>query len=332
MGTIEDLEGLLKVPVLGVIPSMFLEKKETRQDAEAGEEGNADLIVHYDPKSLAAEAFRTLRTNLLFLSLEKKSKSFIVTSSYLHEGKTLNCVNLAISLAQNGQKVLLVEADLRRSAIHKIFGLNREPGLTDYVMGNYRIEEVTNTISDIMVGELGIDDILKTPGLDNLHVITAGTKPENPSEILNSEQFRAFVRTVYPEYDFIIIDVPPALPVADASQVATLVDGVILVYTAGRIARSVLKRAKDMLEAVHANVVGVILNSVRPEVGPEYLKYHSKYYYSESDGLNDKSHRSTTSKDQFNALTSLVSRNKAVAGAVALVVLLLLIGLFWDLS
>jgi len=331
MGTIEDLEGLLNVSVLGVIPSMFLERKEGRPDAEAEADENADLIVHFDPQSLAAEAFRTLRTNIQFLRLEKKIKSFIVTSSYLQEGKTLNCVNLAVSLAQNGEKVLLVEADLRRSVIHKVFGLSREPGLTDYVMDNCGIEDVTNTIADFMVGGLEIDDVLKTPGLDNLHVVTAGTKPQNPSEILNSEQFKTFIEKVYPDYDFILIDVPPALPVADASQVATLVDGVVLVYTAGRIARSVLKRAKDMLEAVHANVVGVILNSVRPEIGPEYLKYHSKYYYSESEALDARRHRSG-GIDQANVLGSLISQNKAAAGAVALVVLLLLISLFWNLS
>ena len=331
MGTIEDLEGLLKVPVLGVIPSMFLERKEDRPEGEPVPDENADLIVHYNPKSLAAEAFRTLRTNLQFLRLEKKSKSFIVTSSYLQEGKTLNCVNLAVSLAQNGSKVLLVEADLRRSVIHKIFGLNREPGLTDFIMDNCSADKIINTITDIMVGDLEIDDILKTPGLDNLHVVTAGTKHQNPSEILNSKQFKQFIETVYPEYDYVLLDVPPALPVADASQVATLVDGVILVYTAGRIARGVLKRAKDTLEAVHANVVGVILNSVRPEIGPEYLKYHSKYYYSETDEMRTKHHRSM-GMGQTNLLNSLVSRNKAASAAVLLVIVLLLISLFWNLS
>ncbi|MEW6077761.1 MAG: AAA family ATPase [Thermodesulfobacteriota bacterium] len=332
MGTIEDLESLLKVPVLGVIPSMFLERKEARPDTDTGEEENADLITHYDPKSLAAEAFRTLRTNLQFLNIEKKIKSFIVTSSYLQEGKTLNCVNLAVSLSQNGQKVLLVEADLRRSSLHKVFGLNREPGLTDYVLGNCRIEEITSTISDMMVGELEIDDVLKTPGLDNLHVVTAGTKVDNPGEILNSEQFKTFIQTVYPYYDFIIVDVPPTLPVADASQVATLVDGVIIVYTAGRIARNVLKRAKDTLVAVRANVVGVILNSVRPEIGPEYLKYHSKYYYSENQEPNDRNHQTATGMGQIGSLISLVSQNKAAVAAITLVILLLLISLFWNMS
>ncbi len=331
MGTIEDLEELLKVPVLGVIPSMFLDRKEGRQNGERMADENADLIVHYDPKSLAAEAFRSLRTNLQFLKLEKERKSFIVTSSYLQEGKTLNCVNLAISLAQNGEKVLLVEADLRRSVLHNIFGLSREPGLTDFIMDNYDVDGIINNITDIMVGDMEIDDVLKTPGLDKLHIVTAGSKHQNPSEILSSDQFKLFIQTVYPEYDYILLDVPPALPVADASQVATMVDGVILVYTAGRIARGVLKRAKDMLEAVHANVVGVILNSVRPEIGPEYLKYHSKYYYSEVDELHAKHHRSA-GMGQTNALTSLISQNKAAVGAVVLVVLLLLISLFWNMS
>lgn len=331
MGTIEDLEELLQVPVLGVIPSMFLERKEGRHVGDAEDDERADLIVHFDPKSLASEAFRTLRTNLQFLGMEKKNKSFIITSSYLQEGKTLNCANLAVSLAQNGARVLLVEADLRRSKIHKIFGLNREPGLTDYIMDNCEIEETINTITDVLVGELEIDDVLSTPGLDNLHVVTAGTKPQNPSEVLNSERFKQFVRSVYKDYDYILFDVPPALPVSDASQMATLVDGVILVYTAGRIARSVLKRAKDMLETVHANVIGVILNSVRPEIGPEYLKYHSKYYYSEADEIRSKHYRSA-GMEQANMLTSLILQNKGAVGAVLVVTLLLLISLFWNLS
>ena len=175
MGTIEDVEELLNVPVLGVIPQLDNEiKGKRRADRGSPAEDRAqDLVTHYEPKSMGAEAFRALRTNLQFLRLEMKGKLFLITSSFVQEGKTLNVVNLALSMAQAGNKVLLVDADLRKPSVHRVFGLSREPGITDYVLGNYHWQEITNTISDVMLGDFGIDDILKTPGMDNLNVVTA---------------------------------------------------------------------------------------------------------------------------------------------------------------
>ncbi len=282
MGTIEDVEESLAVPVVGVIPSLDGEerKKKKEVDKNGGHEliRARSLIAHYDPRSLASEAFRSLRTNLQFVRFDKHQKSFVITSAFIQEGKTLNSVNLALSLAQAGEKVLLIDADLRRSMIHRIFGLNRTPGLTDYILGNFSWEEVVNTISDIMLGDFEIDEILETPGLDNLHIICAGTKPPNPTEILNSQRFRDLLADAYGKYSYILVDVPPVLPVADALEVAPHVDGVILVYMVGRIARGVLRRAKTSLDNVDAKVSGVILNNVKPEVGPDYFKYHTKYY------------------------------------------------------
>jgi capsular exopolysaccharide synthesis family protein len=182
-------------------------------------------------------------------------------------------------MAQAGNKILLVDADLRKPLIHKYYGLPIGPGLTDYVLGNYNRNEVTNTISDMMLGDFGIDDILKTPGMDTLHIVTAGTKPPNPSEILTSSRFREFLKDASKDYNFIFIDAPPVLPVADASDIATLADGVILVYMTGKIGRGVLKRVKVNLENVDAKLTGVILNKVRSDAGPEYYQYHSYYYY-----------------------------------------------------
>jgi len=276
IGTIEDIETLLQVPVLGVIP--FWESEEgAKGTSRRGR--RTDLVAHFDPKSLAAEAFRSLRTNMQFVVLDKKGKSFLITSSFVQEGKTSNVVNLALSMAQAGDKVLLVEGDLRKPLVHKMFGLDRSPGMTDYVLGNYDWQEIVNTITDLMLGEFQIEEILKTPGLDNLHIVTAGTSPPNPSEILRSPRFRAFLAEVYEVYDYIFIDAPPVLPVADASEIGTLCDGVILVYKVGAIARGILYRAKMSLDNVKAKVVGVILNNVKPEVGPDYFKYHAHYYY-----------------------------------------------------
>ena len=326
MGTIEDVEESLQVPVLGIIPFLG---KEDKTDKGVTEKIRArDLIAHYDPKSLAAEAFRSLRTNLQFMSLEIKGKSFLVTSSFVQEGKTLNVVNLALSVAQTGDKVLLIEADLRKPLIHKNFGLAKEPGLTDYVLGNYNWEEVINNISDVMLGDFEMDEILKTPGLDNLHILTAGTRPPNPTEILSSKRFRDFLKEVRQQYDYIFIDAPPILPVADATEIAPLVDGVVMVYTVGRIGRGVLKRAKSTLDNVDAKVLGVILNNVKPEVGPDYFRYHAQHYYGP-----EKEGKPTEQTGIKNFLQRLVQSSPGgrylPIAAIIIALALLAIGVFW---
>jgi tyrosine-protein kinase Etk/Wzc len=281
VGSIEDVEELMQVPVLGVIP--FFESEETEKirskHREPERTRTRDLVTHFKPGSMGAEAFRALRTNVQFLRLETKGKLFLITSAFMQEGKTVNAINLALIMAQAGNKILLVDADLRKPLVHKYYGLPIGPGLTDYVLGNYNRNEVTNTISDMMLGDFGIDDILKTPGMDTLHIVTAGTKPPNPSEILTSSRFREFLKDASKDYNFIFIDAPPVLPVADASDIATLADGVILVYMTGKIGRGVLKRVKGNLENVDAKLTGVILNKVQSNAGPEYYQYHSYYYY-----------------------------------------------------
>ncbi len=283
IGTIEDVESLLQVPVLCVIPHLEAPGRPPPGEAEAepraARSRGGDLVTHHEPKSQGAEAFRALRANLQFLRLEVKGKLFLVTSAFVQEGKTLNAVNLALSLAQAGNRVLLIDADLRKPNVHRVFGLPRSPGLSDYVLGDYRREEVVGTISDVLLGEFEIEEVLKTPGMDNLHMIPAGTKPPNPTELLGSERFRELLQEAKQTYDFILVDAPPVLPVADATELAPLMDGVLLVYTVDRIGRGVLKRAKSTLDNVEARVLGVILNNVKPEAGPDYFRYHSHYYY-----------------------------------------------------
>ena len=331
MGTIEDVEELLNIPVLGVIPHLDRDEKGKgrgeRRDAPKGR--SQDLVTHYEPKSMAAEAFRALRTNLQFLRLEFQGKRFLITSSFVQEGKTLNVVNLALCMAQAGNKVLLVDADLRKPLVHRVFGLEREPGITDYVLGNYHWKELTNNISDIMLGDFEIDDILKTPGLDNLNIVTAGTKPPNPSEILSSSRFKEFLNEAGKEYDFVFIDAPPVLPVTDATEIAPLMDGVFMVYTVGKIGRGVLKRAKSTLDNVDAKVLGVILNNIKPEAGPEYFRYHSQYYY------GPKAEGQPVEKRTIKKWFRKRFRNFAKNKLIALLVLILAVGLvawgfFWE--
>ena len=329
MGTIEDVEESLRVPVLGIIPFLSKEEKERLQGKVSGADRTRGLIMHYDPKSLAAEAFRSLRTNLQFMGLEKKSKTFLITSSFVQEGKTLNVINLALSVAQAGEKVLLVECDLRKPVIYKNFGLPRDPGLTDFVLGNYAWLDVVNNIADVMLGDFEIDDILRTPGLDNLHIITSGTQPPNPSEILSSERFRTFVQEAAQHYDYVFIDAPPILPVADATEIAPIVDGVVIVYTVGKIARGVLKRAKSSLDNIDAKVLGVILNNVKPEVGPDYFKYHSQHYYGlEEEGKKPPS--KSGSEGFIEKLKGFFPRGRR-AGLIAAIIAcgLILLGIFW---
>jgi len=313
IGTIEDVENLLNIPVLGVIP--FWEKEEGSRRYRRSAR-HQDLVAHFDPKSLAAEAFRSLRTNLQFISIDRSGKSFLITSSFVQEGKTANVVNLALSMAQAGDKVLLVEGDLRKPLVHKMFGIDKSPGLTDYVLGNYNWRDITITITDVMLGEYQIEDILRTPGLDNLNIMTAGTNPPNPSEILRSPRFKAFLADAYEEYDFIFVDAPPVLPVADATEIATLVDGVILVYKVGAIARGILNRAKLTLDNVNAKVLGVILNNVKPEMVPDYFKYHAHYYYGPPSETGGE--------------TVLLGGKLLRLVLIALAVALILLGVFWN--
>jgi tyrosine-protein kinase Etk/Wzc len=262
------------------------------------------------------------------MSLEIKGKSFLVTSSFVQEGKTLNVVNLALSVAQTGDKVLLIEADLRKPLIHKNFGLSKEPGLTDYVLGNYDWEEVINNISDVMLGDFEMDEILRTPGLDNLHILTAGTRPPNPTEILSSERYREFLKEVRQQYDYIFIDAPPILPVADATEIAPLVDGVVMVYTVGRIGRGVLKRAKSTLDNVDAKVLGVILNNVKPEVGPDYFRYHAQHYYGPEKESKPKEQAGIKNILQRLLHSSPGGKYLPIV-AIIIALALLAIGVFW---
>ena len=319
MGTIEDVEELLKVPVLGVIPQLENDpRKKGRPERGEGLHTRAhDLAIHYEPKSQAAESFRALRTNLQFLRLESKGKLFLITSAFVQEGKTLNVVNLSLSLAQAGSKVLLVDADLRKPSVHRVFGLSREPGITDCVLGNYQWGEVVDSISDVMLGDFAIEDILMTPGMDNLHVMTAGITPPNPTEILSSERFRQFLQEARSQYDFIFVDAPPVLPVADATEIAPLMDGVFLVYTVGKIGRGVLKRAKSTLDNVEAKVMGVVLNNVKPDAGPDYFRYHSHYYYG-PDRSERQSQQTATEGPRFRWPAAMAKASGVLALILAL--------------
>jgi succinoglycan biosynthesis transport protein ExoP len=284
IGTIEGVEEYLKVPVLGVIPRFDENELKETAAKELGQDVPGEtldtfskLVCLYDPKSVLSEGFRSLRTNIQFAITDHQIKSMLFTSAGLGEGKTTTIINLAITMAQDGKRVLLIDADLRRPIIHARLGLSREPGLSDALIGDRRWTDCVRSVTDLMLGTLGIDRVIHTPGLDNLNILTSGAIPQNPAEFLNSPRVSEMLAEMKKEYDMVLFDTPPILPIADAVMMSSRVDGVVLVYQVGRIGRNALRRAKFLLDHAQARVLGVVLTNVRAEITPEYGYYRYEY-------------------------------------------------------
>ena len=230
-----------------------------------------DLICNTDAKSLISEAYRVIRTNIQFSSTAaKKLKSIIVTSTTLSEGKSTTISNLGVVLAQAGYKTVIVDCDLRKPVEHRIFKL-KNIGLTNHIIsyGN-------------------IDDFIQPSVVEkNLFVITSGTIPPNPSEILGSEEMETIIRELEERFDYVLIDTPPILPVTDALVLAGKVDGVIVVIESERIKPAMAKEMKDRLVNNGANILGVILNKIDVEHGHGY-GYGYGYEYYHYYGVDDK--------------------------------------------
>jgi capsular exopolysaccharide synthesis family protein len=285
IGTIEDVESYLQVPVLGVIP--HIDREHVRGLLAATNphlpieslDSYSSLVAQFDPKSPVAESYRSLRTNLEFTKLASPARSFLITSSTLEEGKSTTVANLGLALAQGGKRTLIVESDLRRPSIYGYFGLTREPGLTEVLLGTIDWKEALRSIADVFLGKLDMDTLVRTPGLENLFFITSGAIPPNPAELLGSAPMRSFIENVSEEFDVILFDSPPALPVTDAAILATHVDAVVLIYQMGRAGRGLLKRAKSHMDAVRADIRGVVLNDIRAEVSEfSPAEYYYQYY------------------------------------------------------
>jgi Mrp family chromosome partitioning ATPase/uncharacterized protein involved in exopolysaccharide biosynthesis len=298
IGTIDEVESLLQVPVLGVTPYLktreekernFLEKiwpkKQPRGKDKLLRLRN-QLLIYYAGSSPIFESYRMLRTNIqthLFKE-KKKGNILLLTSSGPEEGKSITVSNLSIAMAQGGLRTLLIDADMRRAVIHNIFGIkDREPGLCDILRQTVQYKDAIRTFTDILMGEIGFDETLKTFGLDNLYILTSGSLPVNPAELLASAEMTNLLQSLKAEYDLILIDSPPIMTVADAAILAPKSDGVILVYQVGKIARTIVNRAKIQIMNAGAPVKGVVLNNISPQVEMRYgsyyyYKYYGKYY------------------------------------------------------
>jgi non-specific protein-tyrosine kinase len=214
---------------------------------------DSPLITLRDPSSAAAEAYRTLRTNLLFSSLDKPLHTLLVTSSAPNEGKSTSVANLAVTMAQAEQSVLLVDCDLRRPGLHTLFGLPNEVGLTNAILAQDE-------------GPLPIQ-ATSVPGL---RLLTSGPLPPRPADLLGSRRMGALIERLRREADIVLFDTPPVVAVTDAAVLAPRVDGVLLVLHAGQTRRDRARESRQILEKVKANIVGVVLNGAKLERGYTY--------------------------------------------------------------
>jgi tyrosine-protein kinase Etk/Wzc len=268
-----DVERSLQVPGLGVIPKFGGPNKVTdaarllpgKKSGGNGKSSRSEgLITLIDPRSASAEAFRTLRTNLIFSQAVQTLRSIVVTSPSPGEGKTTTAANLAVSFAQQGMRVLIIDCDLRRARLHKVFGIPREPGLTDYLVNNVAHESVTTETS--------------VPGL---YVMASGPLPPNPAELLGAERMRKALAELGGAYDLIILDTPPLLAASDGAILATMVDGVVLVVRAGSTQTEAGQQAAQQLQSVGARVVGAVVNDPDSKLA-QYRGYYS-YDYASAD-------------------------------------------------
>lgn len=220
------------------------------------------LFTHLHPKSPLAEAFRVLRSNIQFAAVDRPLRSIMITSAGPGEGKSTTLANLGVALAQSGARVALVDADLRRPRLHGFFRLGRGMGLSTVVLGRQKLGEA-----------------LQETQIENLRLLAAGPLPPNPSELLASESFVQVLGELGAEHDYVLVDAPPVIAVADASIIAARVDGVLLVVQLGRVPKPMALRAKEQLRNARANLLGVVLTGVSAERDYDY--YHQYYHYQE---------------------------------------------------
>ena len=212
------------------------------------------LITITDPRSPVAEAYRRLRTNLEFASLDSSLRTLLVTSAGPDEGKSTTLSNLAVSIAQAGRRVILVDGDLRHPRLHELFGLDNRQGLTT----------VVSQASPAPSGASG-DIPLQESGVNGLRVLAAGPLPDIPADLIASPAVETLIATLREQADIVLFDAPPVVTVTDAAVLASKVDGVLLVINAGRTRREYAQRAKALLAQVHARVVGAVLTNAPHE-------------------------------------------------------------------
>jgi capsular exopolysaccharide synthesis family protein len=269
----EEVNAISTLPALGTIPLQFasngsLRKRLTTVSVETDKSESPVLVTYARPRSEAAEAYRSLRTSILLSSFGAPPKVILVTSALPQEGKTTISANSALVLAQRGDRVLLIDADLRRPGIEKLFGFRSRGGLSTLITGGDKFEDVVVPFTDV----------------PNLWILPAGPIPPQPAELLGSTVMKDYIARWRNEFDHVVIDTPPCLSVTDAVLLSPEADRVILVARAGKTTKIALRRACDLLLQVNARVMGIVLNALNMNSAEGYYYYGGRYsdhYYNE---------------------------------------------------
>ncbi len=233
---------------------------KTRRAAKREAAAPLTLIAETEPRSAASEAYRTLRTNIQFAGLDHPCRNIVVTSGTAGEGKTTSVANFGAVCAQAGSRVCLVDSDLRRPALHRLFGLANDGGLTK-----------------ALVEGLPFAEVARPTHIPNLWVLPSGVLPPNPAELVGSRRMRELLEAASSSFDLIVCDSPPVIAVSDGVALAAQCDGVILVVRAGMVSHEVLRRVADQIEAVKGKILGVLLNSVDLTGDGYYYAYYRHY-------------------------------------------------------
>ena len=273
----EDIEKYLGLPALAAIPSIDSMPKRRLLLVGGNEETppnqTSELLIHTDSQSAIAEAYRQLRTSILLSTAGHAPKSLLVTSSLPAEGKTTTATNTAISLAQTGAKVLIIDADMRRPRLHSVFNISNAEGLSTVLSTELSKEEII--------------DVVQFDKSANLFLLPSGPVPPNPAELIGSEQMANVFKILQGEFTHIVVDSPPIASFTDGVLIASMVDGVILVVHSGKSSRQVVRRSRQLLQDVGAKVFGVVLNKVDLSSQDNYYYYQSYYHrsnYRHEDG------------------------------------------------
>ncbi|HVF46456.1 MAG TPA: polysaccharide biosynthesis tyrosine autokinase, partial [Pyrinomonadaceae bacterium] len=275
--TTEEIENYLQLPALAAIPT--LDSMPRRKLLLVGsadgeeEEPGSPLLISADPRSALAEAYRHLRTSILLSTAGRAPKSLLITSSLPSEGKTTTATNTAVSLAQTGGRVLIVDADMRRPRLHSVFNVENGDGLSTLLASELSDEEIKRTI--------------KRDEKTKLYLLTSGPIPPNPAELIGSEQMAKLLRLLQTQFTHVVVDSPPIASFTDGVLIASMVDGVILVVHAGKSSRQVVRRSRQLLQEIGAKIFGVVLNNVNLKTKDNYYYYQSYYHRSNYNSTDE---------------------------------------------